>query len=85
MVFFNISGIVEAVVSYGIGVILFGETTGFLIAGIIWAGLDLGYRKLRQGEYEDYPLWAPKKGGQIMFIPGWICGIALFVLGLFGM
>ena len=84
MIFFNLPGVAEAVISIALGFVVFGEGSGITLAGIIWAGLDLAYRKYRQGEYDDYPWLAPRKGGQIMFIPGWICGLLLFFLGLIG-
>jgi len=81
--FYNLTGVVEAVIAIAIGSIFFGEGPGTALVGIIWAGLDLGYRKLRQG-YDEFPWLAPRRGGQIMFIPGWICGLILFFLGLVG-
>ena len=84
MVFFNLPGAVEAIIAVAIGFMIFGEGSGFAMAGIIWVVIDLVYRKVRQGEYDDFPWFAPRRGGQIMFVPGWMWGIILFFLGAFG-
>ena len=84
MVFFNLPGAGEAIIAVAIGFAITGEGSGITLAGIIWVALDLGYRKLRQGDYGEFPWFAPRKGGQIMFIPGWIWGVTLFILGALG-
>ena len=81
---FNLIGIGEAILSYAIGNFLFGEDIGFTFAGFLWIAMDLIYRYFRKEEWEDIPLWSPRKGGQVFFVPGWICGIGIVILGLFG-
>lgn len=84
MVFFNLPGAIEAIIAVTIGFAISGAGSGITLAGMIWIVLDLGYRKIRQGEFNDFPWFAPRRGGQIMFIPGWIWGIILFILGALG-
>src|SRR5262245_34132687 len=44
----------------------------YAVAGVLAAGLDLGYR-LRRTERS---LFGPTKGGNLMFVPVWLLGLA---------
>ncbi|MEE8356877.1 MAG: hypothetical protein V3R33_06165 [Anaerolineales bacterium] len=81
---FNLIGIGEAILSFAIGYGLFGEDSGYTITGFLWIAMDLIYRYVRKEEWEGMPLWSPRRGGQVFFIPGWLCGIGIIFLGLFG-
>jgi hypothetical protein len=82
-IIFNLIGIGEAILAFAIGNGLLGEDNGFTVAGFLWIAMGLIYRYIRKEEWEDMPLWSPRRGGQVFFIPGLLCGISIIILGLF--
>jgi len=86
MLYFNVLGIIIALVSGVIGII-FGEIMGtergaIIVAGVLMGVIDLFYRSTRKGPLEGLPLFSRTKGGNIMFLPVWLWGTALFILGI---
>jgi hypothetical protein len=84
MIFFNWAGLGMAILGFAIGALsgsIFGEKSLFLVSGLIMVVADLIYRNRRKGPLESTPLFHPKKGGNIMFIPVWIIGAFLFIVG----
>ena len=86
LIFMNLIGAIFAAIGLLAFVFLLnsnGAKGGLMIAGAIMAVGDLLYRNIVKPEGEDVPFLHPKRGGNIMFIPVWIVGVIVFVIGLF--
>ena len=87
MIIFNWIGaamvVLGVIVGAGAGSLL-GEKTALIAAGIAMAAADLIYRSTRKDSYESTPFFHPKRGGNVFFIPVWIIGALVLVLGFAG-
>ena len=81
MIFFNWVGIGIIIVAAILGTIIGGKS-GILVAGITMAIADLIYRNSRKNSDESIPLFHPKRGGNLMFVPVWIVGAVVFFIGI---
>src|SRR5207244_4633733 len=83
VVIYNLPGIVMFALSlaaaFGVGHLVGRSESGLLmvIAGPLAAGLDLGYRSMR--EKRDW--YHPERGGSLFFLPVWLFGVVWTVLG----
>ena len=83
-VFFNLIGIGMGVAAIIVSALLspvIGDSNQLLIIGGTMLIIDLVYRSRRKGSWESTPLFHPKRGGNLMFIPVWIIGAVVVVLG----
>jgi hypothetical protein len=83
--FFNFIGI--GLVVLGILAAIFlgpalGHNSELKIAGLTMAAGDLVYRTLKKSAWEITPFFKPNRGGYIMYIPIWIVGALIFIIGL---
>jgi hypothetical protein len=85
LIFINFIGAVMMVLGI-LGAFFLGPKIGgnkdLLIAGPIMAACDLLYRSLVKSRLEDTSFFNPKRGGNIFWIPVWIIGLIVFVIGL---
>lgn len=85
LIFFNWIGIGMVILGVFLGYIantFIGGNIGILVAGLAMAITDFIYRNKRKAPYENTPFFHPKRGGNIMFVPVWIVGIIVVVIGL---
>ena len=83
-VFFNLVGIGMVVAAMIISALLgsvIGDSSQLLIIGGTMLIIDLVYRSRRKDSWESTPLFHPKRGGNLMFIPVWIIGAIVSILG----
>jgi hypothetical protein len=83
-VFFNLIGIgivvVAIIISFLLGSVI-GDSSQLLIIGGTMLIIDLVYRSRRKDSWESTPLFHPKRGGNLMFIPVWIIGAVVLMMG----
>ena len=91
MVFFNMPGLVILFGSVALGMVVQGLTTGnwetdtgigLMIAGPAALLVDLFYRGSQFPEEDRWRFVKPTTGGQLMFIPIWVFGIAWIFVGI---
>jgi hypothetical protein len=84
-IFFNMIGFGLVALGVLAGAFLgsaIGGNSTMLIAGLTMAAGDLIYRSQRRAAWENTSFFHPRRGGNIMFIPVWIVGAIVFVVGL---
>ena len=83
-IFFNLVGIgmvvVAIIISYLLGSVIGDRSQLFIIGGTMLI-IDLVYRSRRKDSWGSTPLFHPKRGGNLMFIPVWIVGAVALILG----
>jgi hypothetical protein len=83
MIFFNLIGLAIAFVSIIIGFSVASNVdVSMFIVGVIAFSIDLLYRLYFKSEDEKIPLFLPRRGGQVMFVPVWIWGGLIFLLAV---
>lgn len=85
LVFFNWAGLAMFLAGIILGIAAdaaIGGKGGIITAGLAMVAIDLIYRNRNKDPLENTPFFSPKRGGNIMFIPVWIIGAIIFVVGL---
>jgi len=84
MIIFNWIGAAMVVLGAIVGAAvapMLGEKPSYFAAGIAMAAADLIYRSTRKDPFESTPFFHPKRGGNLFFIPVWIIGALLLIMG----
>lgn len=84
MIIFNIIGLAYGAAAFSVGVTLFSVGVpgwiAAIVTGVLVGGADFVFR-LGSGP-EKMRVVQPSAGGQCMFVPMWLWGIALAVMGV---